>query len=639
MGKQNFKKSVFIFLVLLFVANIFGQEDIKVETPYLKSEGIPNLSKDLIRELVNSFKREASSFVNYKPNGDLVGYNSEYSPFVVDQNGKRTDFKIELRFPEDLLLNPKDGGSFLFAKDINGDEKDQIFSFNFENQKTEQLTNPTQITNVSSFIWNKSGTYIFFINADDKSGQDEVYRLNPTTKDLTKIVSLEGNSHFLSDSNDKNLVFYNRVSNNHRNYYLLDLETNQTRQISKEVANSQQGWLNHSNKGLFWLSDKEGHFNNLYYFDFLTGKEKKVNNSDLNISAFKVSPDETSIAFKTNENGAEQIRIFQLIEHKISMELPKPVLQPGVIERFGWKNNNEISFTLESHLNPPQVESWDWKTKELKILQIGKPAPQLVNNLGETSVIKWQSFDKKEITGILQKPKKIIGKLPVIVYIHGGPKLQYQPYYNVFKTFPVSYLSAATISANIRGSSGFGREFENLDNGEKRLDSIKDLESLINWIEQQPELDSSRIVVKGDSFGAFLALAVGLRNPQKIKGVIAESPVISVKNSFYYSPKNIQETLENEYGSKTVMDELENLSALSEKNIEKLISVPVFLAIGQKDVRVPLSDVENLKTKLKNKGTEVWFLKALNEGHYWGDYDNRMFLNLSEIMFLKERGF
>lgn len=616
-----------------------AQGEVKVETPNLKSEGIPNLPRSLVLDLAESFKREAASFVTYKPNGELVGYDYEYSPFIVSSEGKRTDFNISLRFPEDIQINPKNGSSFLFSKDPKDDEKEQIFEFSFSEQKPVHLTTSPEINNASSFIWAKSGDFIYLINADEKSNQDTFYKLNPKTKDLTKLISLKGNSHYLSDSNDEYLIYYDLVSNTHTVYFLYDLKSGQTKQITKSNAFFRQARFNSFNTGLYYLSDKEGNFNNLFYFDLKTGKERKVNNQILNITAYKISPDEKSVLFKTNENGAEQIRIFQLVENKTSIELPKPNLQPGVIERFGWKNNEEVGFTLESHLFPPKIESWNLKNKELKTIQAGVASPNLVNNLGESSVIRWKSFDNKEISGIIQKPKSVAEKLPVIIYIHGGPKLQYQPYFNVFRTFPVSYLNAASIYTNIRGSSGFGREFANLDNGEKRIDSIKDLEALINWIEKQPELDSSKIVVKGDSFGGFLALALAIRNPFKIKGVIAESPVISVKNAFYYSSKSVQDSLKDEYGSDETMSSLESLSALNEKNLESLKKIPIFLSVGQKDVRVPVADVENLKNQLKAKGIAVWFLKALNEGHYWGDYDNRIFLNLSEIMFLKELGF
>lgn len=637
MNFNNLK--LLVFVPILLFQGVLAQGEVKVETPNLKSEGIPNLPRKLVLDLVESFKREAASFVTYKPNGELVGYNYEYSPFVISPEGKRTDFNISLRFPEDILINPKNGSSFLFSKDPKDDEKEQIFEFSFSEQKTVQLTTSPEINNASSFIWAKSGDFIYLINADEKTNQDTFYKLNPKTKDLTKLISLKGNSHYLSDSNEEYLIYYDFVSNTHSVYFLYDLKSGQTKQITKSNAFFRQARFNSLNTGLYYLSDKEGNFNNLFYFDLKTGKERKVNNQILNITAYKISPDEKSVLFKTNENGAEQIRIFHLVENKTTKELPKPNLQPGVIERFGWKNNEEVGFTLESHLFPPKIESWNLKNEELKTIQVGKASPNLVNNLGESSVIRWKSFDNKEISGIIQKPKQVAEKLPVIIYIHGGPKLQYQPYYNVFRTFPVSYLNAASVFTNIRGSSGFGREFANLDNGEKRIDSIKDLEALITWIEKQPELDSSKIVVKGDSFGCFLALALAIRNPLKIKGVIAESPVISVKNAFYYSSKSVQDSLKDEYGSDQIMSSLESLSALNEKNLEILKKIPIFLSVGQKDVRVPVADVENLKNKLMAKGIKVWFLKALNEGHYWGDYDNRIFLNLSEIMFLKELGF
>lgn len=635
----TFKQIILIVITFLCVFGVFAQnDDIKVETPNLSSEGIPNLSRSLVVELVDAFKRKASSFVTFKKDGSVVGYSDDYSPFILSPSGKREDFKIYLKAPEDLLLNPGSGDTFLFTSDSDGNENEQLYEYNFATRTRTQLTNERVITNVSSVIWSGTGDVIYLINSDAKLNSDQIYKLDPTTKELTKLIELKGATHYLSDSNAGKVVYYNYLSNTHTDYYLLDLNTLKTEQLTNESASFRQARFSQVNNGIYWLSDKEGKFNNLYYFDLKTKKEKKVNHPELNINSFELSPDEKSIAFKINESGAEMLRLFQLAAHQITKELPKPEINAGVIERYGWKSNDELGFTFESHKIPPEIKTYNLSNSKLTTFVKGEANQNLIDNLDDPQVIKWKSFDNREISGLMQKPKNAAKqKMPVIIYIHGGPKLQYQPYFSVYKTFPTAHLNAVTIMPNVRGSSGFGREFELADNGDKREDALKDLDALLDWIKTQPDLDAKRIVLKGDSFGAFMALATALRNPDQIKAIIAESPVISLLNTFKYSSNNIQDALVSEYGSDAVMQRLEKLSPISQDNLGKW-KTPVFLSIGQNDTRVPLSDVQLFKDKLKAAGVPVWFLKAKNEGHFWSTYDNKIFLNLSEILFLKQQG-
>jgi dipeptidyl aminopeptidase/acylaminoacyl peptidase len=60
----------------------------------------------------------------------------------------------------------------------------------------------------------------------------------------------------------------------------------------------------------------------------------------------------------------------------------------------------------------------------------------------------------------------------------------------------------------VRGASGYGKTFLDLDDGFRREDSYKDIDALLDWIETQPELDPQKILVSGGSYGGHMTLAV-----------------------------------------------------------------------------------------------------------------------------------
>ena len=139
-----------------------------------------------------------------------------------------------------------------------------------------------------------------------------------------------------------------------------------------------------------------------------------------------------------------------------------------------------------------------------------------------------------------------------------------------------SNLGLTIIHTNIRGSNGFGKEFMDADNQEKRGDAVKDIQSLIDWIEKQPDLDANRIFLHGESYGGFIVLSTALQEPNRIKGVIAEYPLVSIRG--FLSQSWIDEFASNEYGDpkdEQLMKRLDELSPLN--NVDRWNNIPLFL--------------------------------------------------------------
>lgn len=154
----------------------------------------------------------------------------------------------------------------------------------------------------------------------------------------------------------------------------------------------------------------------------------------------------------------------------------------------------------------------------------------------------------------------------------------------------------------------------NADNGAKRGDAVKDIRSLIDWICRQPDLDPERIYLHGESYGGFIVLAAALREPERVKAVIAEFPLVSIRG--YLSQSWVDEFAKNEYGNpgdESLMSQLDDLSPLN--NSSKWNAIPLFLTRGKKDERVPEKDVLDLKSQLQAKGSDVWFIHDAEAGH------------------------
>lgn len=642
--KLIFCQSV-LFASLIFCQISFAQQEIVTPPQTLTVNGIPTLPKLFESEFKKSIDWKTSNFLGWQSiNGSVIGYSEYYKPFFIKSPlGERQDINVFLPEPTGLALQPIIEKSFLYTKDNEGDENTQIFKYDLETKQSTQLTQFPEIAFVNSYLWSESGDSIYFLNQKKKENLAEIYSLNPQTKEQKKLATLKGDTHFLVDVNADFLLFSHYLSNNHTVYYLLDLKTSQVTQLTRDVAYFKEGSFSQDKRGIWWLSDAGSNFPNLYYYDLAKKTATKVNKSEVNISDFAFSPDEKLLALKVNESGADNIHIFEVGGTELKKEINRPQLEPGIIENISWKNNEELGFGYESVKIPSEIRSFNVKTGAVQIWGKGEVNKEIADGLQDTRLIKWKSFDNREISGFLLAPKQSGSgkKLPVLIDIHGGPKSQYQPYFNSYRIYSVAKLQTAVIFPNIRGSSGFGKEFENLDNKEKRADALKDLQALLDWIKTQPELDANRVIVKGTSYGGFMALALGLKEQNRLKGVIAEVPPVSIKNYIDKSVKSLQDIYAFEYGQTSdgrLMEQTETLSLLTKNNLDNW-KIPVLLTAGQNDVRVPLEDIEKLKDLLKSKNIPVWYLKAKNEGHFWSDYDNNVYLELSKIAFFIKYGY
>ena len=96
---------------------------------------------------------------------------------------------------------------------------------------------------------------------------------------------------------------------------------------------------------------------------------------------------------------------------------------------------------------------------------------------------------------------------------HGGPATSYAVRWNAYARYFVS-LGYAVIEPNIRGSSGFGRAYEEADNREKRANVIKDAETVNRWAKSQPWCDGERVAIWGQSYGGYSTYGLGRKELQ-----------------------------------------------------------------------------------------------------------------------------
>ena len=301
------------------------------------------------------------------------------------------------------------------------------------------------------------------------------------------------------------------------------------------------------------------------------------------------------------------------------------------------KDGIHIAFTISSARSSSDVYVYDVRAKKLVRWTESEMGGMVPDQLSQPSLISWKSFDNRSISGFYYKPHaKFTGKRPVIINIHGGPEGQSRPVFLGSNNFFLNEMGLAIIFPNVRGSSGFGKTFIALDNGMKREESVKDIGALLDWIATQPELDASRVMVTGGSYGGYMTLAVATHYNDRIRCGL-DVVGISNFNTFLKNTESYRRDLRRvEYGDErdsAMYRFLENISPLN--NAQK-ITKPLFIVQGGNDPRVPRTEAVQMVDKVKLNGGVMWYLEAKDEGHGFRKKSNTDFQRYATALFMQK---
>ena len=225
---------------------------------------------------------------------------------------------------------------------------------------------------------------------------------------------------------------------------------------------------------------------------------------------------------------------------------------------------------------------------------------------------------------------------PVVIVIHGGPEAQFRPEFPGRNRYILEEMGVAMLLPNVRGSTGYGKTFAKLDNGRLREDSVQDIGTLLDWINQQPDLDASRVMVTGGSYGGYMTLAVATHYNDRIRCAV---DVVGISHfvTFLQNTESYRRDLRRaEYGDERDPAMAAHLEKISPLNGAARITSPLFVAQGRNDPRVPLNEAEQMVATLKSNNTPVWYLLANDEGHGFSKKKNADYQFYATIVFAKQ---
>ncbi len=509
----------------------------------------------------------------------------------------------------------------VFSKAEGGNENAQLFLLDLKTREIKPLTNKPEVR-YDLGPWSRDGKYISYAS-NERNGTDfDVCILEKNTGQTQCIFDTGGRCSAVGFSPSAK---YLAVKINHSlvntDIHLCNLSDGSSKCITKhegDVLHGTPRWL--PDESSFYLrSDHGREFIGLGRFSIEEMRFEYVMTPSWDIDETNIDKEAKYLAVVLNEEGYNTVEFYDpLTLHREDYSLEKNQISGVCFSNDG----TQAVFTAGNSMTTNDVwlmNTADGSTHQLTHSPQGVPPEVLV----EAELVRFDSFDGLSIPSFIYKPATIPDgtRLPVIINIHGGPEAQTQPSFGPLTQYFV-HAGYVMVTPNVRGSSGYGKSYLALDNVEKRLDSVKDIVALREYLATLPYVDPKRIVVMGGSYGGFMVLACLAFYPDLWAAGI---DIVGIANfvTFLENTAPYRRAIrEAEYGS--LKKDRELLESISPINAVDSITAPLFVIHGANDPRVPLSEAEQVVNRLKELGREVELLVYTDEGHGLAKLENRL---------------
>jgi len=242
-------------------------------------------------------------------------------------------------------------------------------------------------------------------------------------------------------------------------------------------------------------------------------------------------------------------------------------------------------------------------------------------------VIRYPSFDGLEIPAILYKPHQasVKNKVPVLLWIHGGPGGQSRLGFNSFLQFIVNH-GYAVLAVNNRGSSGYGKTFYNLDNQRHGEDDLMDCVKAKDFLAGLDYVDTDKIGILGGSYGGYMVMAALAFQPEEFAvgvnlfGVTNWLRTLRSIPSWWESQRN---ALYTELGNPTTEDSL-RLYKISPLFHAENVTKPLIVLQGANDPRVLQVESDEIVEAVRGNGVPVEYVIFDDEGHGFVKKENEI---------------
>ncbi len=251
------------------------------------------------------------------------------------------------------------------------------------------------------------------------------------------------------------------------------------------------------------------------------GTPRQIASEEADQSEARWSPDGRHVLFLSISNGTQSLKVVPASGGR-STTLFSPTT--GTVSGAEWSpDSRRISYKLGTPTSAADLYVVAAGGGTPKQLTFSAPGGGLASRLIKPEKVSWVN-EGYTINAYLYKPQHLRAgeRAPVIMLVHGGPTGQFRDNFQIQPQFFASR-GYAVLAPNVRGSSGYGKAFEDANNRDWGHGDLRDVVAGVEWIKRQPYVNPDKIGITGISYGGMLTMYAIAHAPGVFQAAISGS--------------------------------------------------------------------------------------------------------------------
>lgn len=340
---------------------------------------------------------------------------------------------------------------------------------------------------------------------------------------------------------------------------------------------------------------------------------------DAEAAACVIDEQGTKLALMWNVAGKSELAFYDIKEGKLS---PGPKVPAEIAGEMDFSHDgSRLAVVASGSSAPRDIYVLDLKSQHFAQLTDSPHAGVDLTTMVRPELLRYKAHDDLELSGWLYRPKGATGPGAVVLSFHGGPEGQERPSFSPTYQALVAR-GIAVFAPNVRGSSGFGKRFVNLDNGALRENGVRDIKATVDYVVNAKIADPRRIGIMGGSYGGYMVMAGLTEYPDLFAAGADLYGVVNFETFFKNTQPWMAAISKIEYGNPETESEM--LKKLSPIHRVDRVRAPTIVLHGANDTNVPVVEAEQVVENLKRRNIPVEYVLFPDEGHGWRKTANRI---------------
>lgn len=549
--------------------------------------------------------------------------------------------------PVEKLTNSDDNAIFavswfphdrrmLYTYDGGGNELNHII-VREENGENQDLT-PGENLKAAFVRWSDDGENFYLITTERDPRNFDIYRYSADT--YSREIVYENPGYQVADiSGDGRWVVLDKPRTSaDTDILVVDLvgDNREPVLITPHIGNITHSTIGiaPNNRTLIYLTDEYGEFAQAWTHDLETGEKARLIEAPWDVSYVVYSRSGRYRVSGINADARTEVTILDLESGK---RIPLQELPQGDLRNVRFSaDETQVALIVDADDSPSNIHVVDLADGSAQRLTDALNPAIDRSHLVTSDVIRYKSFDGLEIPSILYKPHgaSADNRVPALVLVHGGPGGQTRTGYRAMVQHLVNH-GYAILGANNRGSSGYGKTFNHLDDKKHGEVDLQDIVYGRKYLESLEWVDAERVGVIGGSYGGYMVAAALAFEPEVFDVGINIFGVTNWVRTLQSIPpwwEAQKEALYDELGDPaTDAERHRRISPLFHaKNIVK----PTLVVQGANDPRVLQIESDELVSAIQANEVPVEYIVFPDEGHGFRKKANRITASDAYVRFL-----